>query len=176
MVVVTLDQMIQDELKNIDLNGLTVLSVVVLPEALRIVFEMPPTKVEFMVNDDFQYRILSVIYNGVAYDDPDYLAQFEGVVLNVITQVKAVEAKQRVYYEKLKQQKLKQYGENPILTQGRLEAILLREERIKEQEQQLDLKEQEIRNREKILYDKEAEIALKREEEDLKQSKVFGKS
>ena len=158
----TLDQMILDEFKNVDLNGLTVLSVVVLPEALRIVFEVSPAKVEFTVNDDSQFQILSVIYNGVAYDDPDYLAQFDGFVLDVIAQVKPIEAKERVHYERLKRQKLEQDEENFILTQGRLEAIFLREEKIKEQEQQLDLKEQEIRIREKMLYDMEAEIALKR--------------
>jgi len=168
MVVVTLDQMILDELNNIDLNGMTVLSVAWDLEGLRIVFEIPPVKVEFIVNNEYQFQILSVNHSGVIYDDSQYLAQFNDLVIDVITQVKLIETKNRAKYEELKQQKLKQQEENFILNQGRLEAIMLREEKIKALEYQLYLKEQEIKDREKIVHDRETEVARKRQVEELK--------
>jgi len=159
----TFDQMILDELKNVNLNGVTVLSVVSEPDVIRIVFEIPPAKVEFMVDADDQFQILSVNYNGVGYNEPHYLAQFEGFVLDVITKVKLIGVKKHMGNKALKQQ-----DENSILIQGRLEALILREEQIKQQEQQLDLKEQEIKKHEKLLCDKESAIALQRQEEELK--------
>ena len=156
-----LDQMILDELKNTDLNGITILSVVTEPEAIQVVFELPPTKVEFRIDGDYQYQILSVSYNGVMYDDPHYLAQFHDIVVDVMAKVKLVEKKKRIEYETFKQQ-------NTNLIQGRLEALALREEKIKIQEQQFDLKEQEIKDREKLLHNKENAIALQRQEQELK--------
>jgi len=157
-----LDQMILDELKKIDLNGITVLSVVCEPEAIQVVFEMPPAQVEFRVGNDYQFQILSVTYNNVVYNDPRYLAQFRDFVVDVMVKVKMVEAKKRIEFDALKKK-------NENLVQGRLEALILREERIKEQEQQLDLKEQEIKEREKLLHDREDKIALQWQEERLKE-------
>ena len=166
---VMLDQMILDELKNTDLNGITVLSVVTEPEAIQVVFEMPPTQVEFRIDGDCQFQILSVTYNGVVYDDPRYLAQFHNVVLDVMIKVKLVETKKRIEYEAMQQQSNNalQLQEKNIV-QGRLDTLALREERIKKQERQLDLKEQEIKDREKLLRDKEEAIALERRVEELK--------
>jgi len=160
---VVLDQMILDELKKTDLNGITILSVVTEPEAIQVVFEMPPTKVEFRIDGDCQFQILSVNYNGVVYDDPRYLSQFHNVVLDVMIKVKLVETKKRIEYDSLKQQQSKN------LVQGRLDALALREKKIKEQELQYDMKEKEIKDREKILLDKEETITLQRRLEELKQ-------
>ena len=156
-----LDQMILDELKKTDLNGITILSVVTEPEAIQVVFELPPTKVEFRIDGDCQFQILSVIYNGIVYDDPRYLAQFHNVALDVMIKVKLVETKKRIEYESMQEQ-------NKNLVQGRLEAIALREEKIRIQEQQCDLKEQEIKDREKLLHNRENALALQRQEQELK--------
>jgi len=157
-----LDQMILDELRKTDLNGITILSVITEPEAIQVVFEMPPTKVEFRIDGDCQFQILSVTYNGIVYDDPRYLAQFHNVVLDVMIKVKLVETKKRIEYESMRQK-------NKSLIQSRLEALSLREELIKKQEKQLDLKEKEVKDREKLLLDKEETLALQRKVEELKQ-------
>jgi len=155
---VRLDQVILMGLREVDLKGMTVLSVALLPDGLRVVFAMPPAEVEFTINDDDQFKILSVIYNGVTYDDPAYLSQFDAFALDIVTHINLIKKKQI-------KEKLQQNEAHLTLTQSRLEALLLREEKIQEQAQQLDLKEQEIRTREKTLSEKEAVIALKREEE-----------
>jgi len=80
----------------------------------------------------------------------------------VVTQVKLIKAKHRASSEKQAKGVI-------TVNQDRLEALLLREEKIKQHEKQLDLKEQEIRDQEKALDDKEAALILKREEETSKQ-------
>ena len=67
---------------------------------------------------------------------------------------------------------LDQKDENFVLNQGRLEAVMLREEKIKKLEHQLDLREQEIKDRERVIRAKEIEVAQKRLEEELKLEEV----
>ena len=150
--------MILDELKKVDLNGITVLSVSWESEGMRIVFKLPFAKVEFKVDDGYQLQILSVDDREVKNRDAPYLAKFELIALDVMKKVKLVEMKKRAEYELSKQQ-----DDTVVLVQSRLETLMLRETQIKTQEQELDLKEKEIKNREKLLYDKEAELILQRQ-------------
>ena len=162
-----LDQMILDELENVDLNGMTVLSVVTELNAIRVVFEIPPVKITFRVNDEYQFQTLSASRDGVVYEDPDYLATFDDLVFDVMTKVKLIEMKKRIEYEDLAPKIETHINVQGPLDQARLEAVIRREKKIEQQEHQLNLREQEIKKLEKLLYVKEAANALQRQEEEM---------
>lgn len=167
MDVVILDQMILDELENVALNGVTVLSVVTELNTMRVVFETSSVKIVFMVDDDYQFQTLSVTCDGVTHEAPNDLTTFDDLVFDVMTKVKLVEMRKRIEYEGLAPSIEAPTQVQGPLDQARLEAVMRREEKIKQQEHQLNLREQKIKKIEKLLYAKEAENTLKRREEEM---------
>ena len=150
----TLEQIILNELRHIELGGMRILGVISKPDATQITFEIPPAVVEFKVNDKYQYQILKVIYDGVPYENSDYLNQFNPMVIDIIKKVKPIEIVEREAFAK-------QLTINRI-PQSQLEALEQREQEIAEQETQLEKKEQEIKVREELLGDKEKMLASER--------------
>jgi len=166
--MMTLEQLILDELKQMNLNGVTVLSVVWEFGLMRVVFELSAVKITFTVNNDYQFQVVSVNHNGKVYDDPQYLVKFEDLAFDVMTKVKLAEMKKRLDYKKLQPAHEKQLSPvRSVLEQARLEAVIIREEKIRAQEAQLDLREQEIKKLEQSLYEKENAISLQRREEEM---------
>jgi len=154
----TLEQMILSELQLIDLNGIEVLRVISKPEETQIIFEMPPAVVEFVVNDDYHYRILKVTYQYVVYQNPEYLSQFNHIVSDVIQKVKPIEMNQREVFAKQQAERII----TEAASQNRLVALKQREQKIGELELLLEKKEQEIKVREEMLDSQEQALALKR--------------
>ena len=168
---VLLDQMILDELGKVNLNGIIVLSVVTRPNSMQVVFKVSTMKIEFVVDDNYQFQTLSVTSEGKTHKDLDYLTTFDDLVFDVMTKVKLVEMKKRSECRELDLQSTSGMKVHHPLERARLESVILREEKIKQQEYELNLRDQEIKKLEKSLYAKENENALQRQQDEA-ESKV----
>ena len=150
----TLEQMILNELQQMELGGIRILSVISKPDVTQVIFEAPPTIVEFKVNNECQYQILKVTYQGVVYEHPEYLSQFNQVVIHVINIIKPI--------EKAKRDELAKQLAVSRVPQSRLEAVEQREQKINELERMLEEKELVIKAREELIKHKEQVLASKR--------------
>lgn len=164
----TLETLILDELNQMNLNGITVLSVAYEIGLMRVVFELSKAEIEFTIDDDYQFQVTSITYNGKIYEDPRYLVKFEELAFDVMTKVKLTEMKNRAKHKHLRPRLEKNEAVvRSALEQARYDAVLIREEKNKEQEAQLSLKEQEIKKLEQALYEKENALALQRKNEEM---------
>jgi len=163
----TFDEMIFEELQNADLNGVIILNVVTEADVRRVAFEVPPEIVEFVVDADYKFQVLSVKHLGVTYEEPSYLAKFDDFVFDVMMKIKLVELKLHAKYEKMLEVQGNAVLDRKEADQARLEDLMIREERIRRQEEELDLREREVRRLEQVIYSKEDAVALQRQEEEL---------
>jgi len=159
----TLENLILNEMKHIDLNGIVVTSVAYINERLHIVFEIAPAKVEFYMSDDFEIQILKVHYQNNEYTEASYLKKFEHMAFDVVSKVKFVEMKVKLQ-NPLITPRTKQI--KPIISkaieQTRLDDIIKREEKIRVFEKELDIKEEKLKQFETTLVEKENQIAHQR--------------
>ena len=171
---VTLEQSILNELRNINLNGITISNVVCQPLVTEVTFEMAPAVIKFIVDSSYQYQVVSVNYGDTTYSDAEHLTQFNTVVLHLLEQTKLVDIRRSFEQITPSAAPISLVETMNGTDQARLNAVLAREKRIREFEQQLDLKEEEIKQQEQILYEKENAILEQRSiEEQLVKKKKF---
>ena len=173
----TLEQGILNELRNIPLSGITILNVICQPVVTEVAFEMAPAVVKFIVDSSYQYQVVSVSYGNTMHNDEQHLTHYNNIVAHILEQTRLVEIRKRL----AQNAQVITPSVAPVsmvettngVDQARLNAVLAREKRIRDFEQQLDLKEEEIKRQERILYEKEQLILEQRalEEEKAKEKK-----
>jgi len=160
-----LDQLILDELKKMDLTGISVLSVESHADVIRVVFDSGFAEIEFAVDEAYQIEILSVTDADVIHEDPEYFVQFEDVVFEVMTKVKLIEMKKRKEYDSLLLKGKKRPPVRTVAEKVRWDALLKQERNLEKQEQALVAKEEEVKILEILLRGEEHAISLERNEE-----------
>ena len=160
-----LDELIMDELKNIDLMGITVISVESHADVMRVVFDVAFTEIEFEVDEAYQIKILSVTTADAVHQDPDYFIQFEDMVFDVMTKVKLVEMKKRKEYNALLVKEKHRPQVRTVAQKVRWDAVLKEERSLEKEEQELAEKEEEVKILEILLRGEEHAISLQRSEE-----------
>ena len=128
-----LKQFILDELLKLDLNGVKVVDFSIESSSTRFVIAIEQSTVDFIVNDDNQFQILSVTYNGKKYTNAEYLNQFNDFVAYIIVRVKPVV-----------KEKTEEYVNRP-------DFIEYREARARIKEEQLEKRALTIQAREQLL-------------------------
>ena len=128
-----LKKFILDELLKLELNGVKVVDFSIDSSSTRFVIAIEQSTVEFVVNNDNQFQILSVMYNGKKYVNTDYLHKFNDFVASVIARVSPVV-----------KEKTDEYVRRPDM-------IEYREERAKLKEEQLEKRMLTIQAREQLL-------------------------
>jgi len=177
--VTVLNQTILQEIKGINLSGITITDVYCQPNLTEVTFLMPPATVKFIVDATYQFQVTEVNYGDTIYNDLQHLTHFNSVVLHILEQTKLVDIRQRlemvvpVATPQPVQSTSMPQSTMPGVDQNRLNALLAREKRVRDFEQQLDLKEEEIKRQEQILYEKEKVIIEQRtlEEEKAKEKR-----
>jgi hypothetical protein len=96
---VLLEKMILDELQKFDLNGVYVLNVSLQPPLIRLTIEIGKAVVDFNVDVEYQYQILSINYDGVNYNNKDYLDKYNDWVTKVIVNIMPVVTNKIFEYE-----------------------------------------------------------------------------
>ena len=128
-----LKKFILDELLKLDLNGIKVIDFSIDSSSTRFVVAIEHSIVDFVVNNDNQFQILSVTYNGTKYTNADYLCQFNDFVASIIIRVKPVV-----------KEKADEYVRRPDM-------IEYREARARIKEEQLEKRALTIQAREQLL-------------------------
>ena len=93
-----LKQFILDELLKLDLNGVKVVDFSIESSATRFLIAIEQATVDFIVNDDNRFQILSVTYGGKKYTNADYLCQFNDFIASVIVSVKPIVKEKKEEY------------------------------------------------------------------------------
>lgn len=158
----TLNQQILSEIQKIDLNGISVLAVAAGPNFIDILFDMPPARVKFRVEPNNQFQVTGANYGDTTYTDVQHLMHFNSVVLHILEQTKINEIRAKIEAQNAAIMNQATLDISPGVDAHRLQAIIAREQRNREFEEQLDLKEAQIKEQEQILYEKESVIVAQR--------------
>jgi len=126
-----LKKFILSELAKLELNGIKVIDFSMGLSSTKFEVAFEQSTVEFVLNDDDQFQILSVVYNGKKYVDADYLCHFNDFIIDVITTLKPV----------IKEKKA-EYMKNPDLIDYREEQAKLKEEHLEKRAFELQAREQ----------------------------------
>jgi len=128
-----LKKFILDELLKLKLNGIEMIDFSMGSSSVRFVIKAEKSIIDFVVNNDNQFQILSVIYNGKKYVDSEYLRQFNDFIAAIINIIKPVV-----------KEKADEYVRRPDM-------IKYREEQAKLKEEQLEKRVLAIQAREQLL-------------------------
>ena len=83
----SLEKIVLEKLQKLDLSGVAVLNVSFDSSLICVAIEIGKSVVDFKVNDQYQYQILSVTYEGVKYDNKDDLDRYNDWVTRVIIDI-----------------------------------------------------------------------------------------
>ena len=89
----TLDQLLLNEVRKIDLNGVIITAVMTQPEMIEITFEMPPAVVKFVVDHNYQFQVAMVNYGTTKYTDLQHLTHFNSVAVHILEQTKIIDVR-----------------------------------------------------------------------------------
>ena len=129
----SLERIILDELQMMDLNGVYVLNISLDSALVHVTIKMGKAVIDFNVRENYQYQILSVIYEDVKYENKDYLDQYHDWMTHVIVKIMPVVTAKISEYEKSPQR------------------IEQRESEARIREEALDKKAFELAARERVL-------------------------
>jgi len=128
-----LKKFISDELLKLESYGIKVVDFQVDSPSTRFVIAIEQSAVYFIVTDDDEFQILSVVHNGKKYVDADYLYQFNDFITDVIAVVMPIVKGKKAEYMR------------------RPDMIEYREEQAKLTEEYLEKRSLEIQAREQLL-------------------------
>lgn len=80
----SVEQFVLTALQQISMDRVTVKSVTIGQNSSTYLVVIDNSEIKFIVNDQQQFQITAVIYNGVEYFDPEYLAKFNEFVISII--------------------------------------------------------------------------------------------
>lgn len=122
------------ELSNMELKEITVTDFSLDSLAIRLVILFENATIEFLMKNEFEFQILSVVYQTKKYEDELYLKQFDHFVKNVVKYLNPIVKEKMVAY-------------------GRLwNTIEYREEQAKIREEQLDRRKLRLEARKQVLH------------------------
>jgi len=128
-----LKRFVLDELLKLELKGVKVVDFSIDSSSTKFVIAVEHSTVSFVVNDENQFQILSVVYNEKEYVNADYLSQFNDFIAAVVSILKPVV-----------KEKVDEYAK-------RSDMIEYREARAKLKEEQLEKRALTIQAREQLL-------------------------
>ena len=144
-----LKKFILDELLKLELKGIKVIDFSIDSYSTRFVIAIEHSTVDFVVNDENQFQILSVMYNGRKYIDAEYLSKFNGFVADVIRIVKPIVREKSAEY--VRRPDMIEYREAQArVKEEQLEkralSIQAREQLLEFQAQAIDIESQMLEN------------------------------
>ena len=148
-----LKKFILDELLKLELKGIKVIDFSIDSYSTRYVIAIEHSTVDFVVNDENQFQILSVTYSGRKYTDAEYLAKFNDFVADVIRVVKPIVREKKSEY--MMRPDMIDYREAQArIKEEQLEkrvlSIQAREQLLEFQAQAIDIENQILENEKKV--------------------------
>jgi len=147
-----LKKFISDELSKLESNGIKVVDFQIDSSSTKFVIAIEQSALYFVVTDDGEFQILSVVHNGKKYVDDDYLRQFDDFIVDVIAIVMPIV-----------KGKKDEYMRRPDMIEHREEHAKLKEEvlekralEIQAREQLLEFQIQAIEMESQLLEDEKA--------------------
>jgi len=126
-----LKKFISDEFSKLEENGIKVVDFQFDSSLTKFVIAVEKSAIYFVVTDDGEFEILSVVHNGKKYVDANYLCEFNGFVTDVIAMMMPIVKAKKA-----------EYIAHPDMIEYREEQAKLKEEYLEKRTLELGAREQ----------------------------------